>query len=218
MAKPDRIGCDLHSAKHDIIERRTQPKSNADRWCCFIEYHLSYSVCLCTDAYSYTSRCQSFPDGWSNCRPNAEPISRCCTYLYIDRRCYTIAYSYTLDRCRIFEHSCYFSVNSNRKCRCHVIGHSCQFDSCADSRCCAIDYTRHNSADSYYDADSSTVERNRHFDCCIVERSCHFHSCFECRCFDLGFGWWFHADSFADAGCAVERDRELPADYCTNRR
>ena len=211
MAKPDRIGCDLHSAKHDIIERRSQLESDTDRWCYIIEHNFHFSVCSCIDAYSYTRSCQSFPDGWSDCRSNAEPISRSCTYSYIDRRCYTIgdACSYTVHRCRIFERSCYFSVNSNRKRRCHVIGYSCQFDSCADSRGYVIDYTRHYSADSYYDADSYIVDRNCH---------CSVHSCFERGCFDLGFGWWFHADSFADAGCAIERDRELPTDCCTNRR
>jgi hypothetical protein len=212
LAKPDRVGCDLHSAKHDIIKCRSQPKSNTDRWYYIIEHNFHFSVCSGIDAHSCALSCQSLPDGWSDCRSNAaDAIPRFCTSSYTGLRDY--AYSYTvhrscqfsidvcfrhrcyivvddanIDGCwRVFEHSCYFSTNSNPKPHYHVIGHSCQLDSCADSRCYAIDYTRHRSATSYNDADSLTVERGRHFKCCIVERRRHFNSRVERRCYS--FSW-----------------------------
>jgi hypothetical protein len=223
LAKPDRVGRNLHSAKYDSIKCRSQPKSNTDRWC-YVEHN--FRVCSGTGPHSFAFSGQFLPDGWSDCRSDAaKPISGFCTSSYTAGRNY--AYSCTVHRgCQfsvdlcfrhrhyivvddahingcwsIFEHSCYFSANSKPKPHYHVIGH-----------------TRHYSATSYNDTDSLTVERNRHFGCCcIVERSRHFDSCVERRCYSGSWGKYFPVDSFADAGCAVERYRELPADYRTDR-
>ena len=208
MAKPDRFGRNLHSAKHDIIKRRSHPKSNIDQWC-YIEHSVRFSVCSGTDPHSFAFSCQSLPDGWSDCRSNAaKSISGFCSSSYTGRCNY--AYSYTVHRsCQfsidlcfkhryylvvddvhidgcwnVFEHSYYFSANSDTKPHYHIIGHRCQFDSCANSRCYAIDYTGHYSATSYNDTDPLTVERNRHFGCCcIIERSRQFDSCVERHCY-----------------------------------
>jgi hypothetical protein len=208
LAKPDRVGCDLHSAKHDSIKCRSQPKSNTDRWW-YTERN--FRVRCGTGPHSFAFSGQSVPDGWSDCRSNAaQSISGFCTSSYTGRRNY--ACSYAVHR------SCRFSANSNPELHYNVIRHSCQLDSCADSGCYAIDYTRHYSATSYNDTDSLTVERNRHFGCCcIVERRRHFDSCVERCCYSGSWGEYFPVDSFADAGCAVERYRELPADYRTDR-
>ena len=105
MAKPDRARCDLHSAKHDIIKRRSQRKSNTDQWC-YIEHSVRFSVCSGTGPHSFAFSCQSLPDGWSDCRSNAaQPISGFCTSSYTGRRNY--AYRYAVHR------TCRFSTNSN---------------------------------------------------------------------------------------------------------
>ena len=206
MAKPDRFGRNLHSAKHDSIKCRSKPKSNADRWW-YIER--TFRVCSGTGPHSFAFSSQSLSNGWTDYRSNtAQSISGFCTSSYTGRRRY--AYSYTVHRsCQfsvnvcfrqphyvvvddahidgcwsVFEHSSWFSINSNPKPHDHVIGHSCQLDACANSRCYTIDHTRDYSATSYNDADSLTVERNRHFGCCcIVERSRHFDSCVERHCY-----------------------------------
>jgi len=254
LAKPNRVGGNLHSAKHDIIERRTQSQSesesNARRWWYIIEHHFSL-VCFCTNACSCTFSCQPLPDGWAHWRSYAaEPIPRFCTYSCTYRTCYAISHPCpdTVNRYRIFKHSCsfaaklsverrgylsidanrddrwrnpaptyYFSANSNCGCGCYFIDRSFNFDSRADRLCHAVAHTRHPSDLRRNDADSCTVERNCHFDGCIVERKHYFHSGIERSCFTLR-GWWFRADSIRNAGGgAFERDRELPADDCTNR-
>jgi hypothetical protein len=209
LAKPDRFGRNLHSAKRDSINCRSQPKSNTDRWR-YIERN--FRVCSGTGPHSFAFSGQSLPNGWTDCHSNAaDAIPRFSTSSYTGRRRY--AYSYTVHRsCQFsidlcfkhryyvvvvdvhidgcwsaFEHSCYFSANSNTKPHYHVIGHCCHLDACADSRFCAIDHTRHYSATSYNDPDSLTVERNRYFGCCSVERSRHFDPCVERSCYSLSW-------------------------------
>lgn len=172
MAKPDRVECNLHSAKHDIIKRRSQFKSNTDRWCCLIEHDFDF----CTDAHSCTLRCQSLPDRWTDCRSNAAgAISRLCSDSYTGRRCYVIEHSYfdscTNNRCHAIDYTRYYSATShynadsctverNRHFGCCIVERSRYFDSCIERRCFSVSRRWQLDADSFTDSDC-TVERYR---------------------------------------------------------